>query len=140
MAKKRKEQEAQIRASSRRCRGPLMHDSESEREGFDRWRELEAKGDDEGAREMIDLLVLEAQEVAAPGFRVRLPGMPEKGNWMGLRRVGFPLIRLRGDAVGRGCGADLNDEIVSHPFDGAEHETACHDCGVLTSWKAPVFY
>ena len=137
---KRKQQEEQIRAVSRRCRGPLMYDDAREQEGFSQWRALEAERDDSGARKMIERLVKDAQEVAAPGLKVHAPPMPEEGDWPALRRAALPLIRLRGSRVGRGCGADLNDQILDHPFDGADHETACPDCGVLTSWKAPVFY
>ena len=139
MATKREKQEEQIRAVSRRCRGPLMYDDVKEQEGFNQWRALEAERDYRGAVKMVARLVEDAQEVATHGLKVHTPPMPE-GDWPALRRAALPLIRLRASRVGRGCGSDLNDQILDHPFDGAEHETACPKCGVLHSWKAPVFY
>jgi hypothetical protein len=38
----------------------------------------------------------------------------------------------------RKCGADFNDVIVQHPYDGNEHTVTC-DCGTEISFRSPVF-
>lgn len=143
------EQEKQIRAVKKSCRGPALADPKVVREHFDLWYELEAKGKTEPMLVMISALRIAAQDVAAKGFIVSLPpnadepgvlaGEEECGTVAELRRAAFPLIRLRGDTVGRGCGRDFNETILAYPFDGTENKDECPGCGVVTSWKAPVF-
>ncbi len=132
----RKVQEEVVLGITRRCRGPHLVAEGEQRERFDRWYEIEKAGKEKPARTMIAELVEAANELAP--FEV-VARHAEKGDWEGLRRAAFPLIRLRGDAVGHGCGWDLNEEILKHPFDGEDHETECPNCGVSMGWTAPVF-
>ena len=41
----------------------------------------------------------------------------------------------RGVETRSGCGYDFSQTVLNHPFDGAEHETPCPKCGVVTSWN-----
>ena len=133
----REAQEETILAVTKKCRGPYLVEPEAEAERFEKWRGIVDAGDETAALDMIGELAEEAS-VLAP-FKVHHRPVIE-GNWESLQRAALPLIRLRGDTVGQGCGWDLNEEIVKHPFDGAEHETECPNCGISMSWKAPVFY
>ncbi len=134
----REEQEILVTSVKRLCRGPYLVEAQDEEDRFAEWRRIEAADDEGAARDMIDRLVVAANAAAVPGF-VFTPRTVAPGDWDGLRRVVFPLIRLRGDMVGHTCGWDLNEEIVKHPFDAAEHETKCPTCDINISWRAPVF-
>ena len=142
MAKKksdvRLEQEALILGVTKRCRGVYLVDADTQTKNFEAWRAIEDAGKEKPALAMIDELVEAANEHAPKGFVVSARPVVE-GSWDSLRRAALPLIRLRGDKVGQGCGWDLNEEIIKHPFDGAEHMTECPNCGHDISWKAPVF-
>lgn len=135
----RKAQEAHVRLVGRTCVGPLLIKPKEEKARWVRWRALEDAGDWEGALEMITALVATNQKHCNKGFKLQARPLPEKGDWPALRRVSYPQIRLRSQTVGQGCGWNLNEEIVKHPFDGEEHVTTCPDCGAEHSWKAPVF-
>lgn len=136
----REQQESHVRVVPLTCRGRLMYDPEDEQKSFKKWYALRDANDDVGARRFIGKLVDAAQEVAAVGVTVRIGPLPEaEGDWFALRQIAFPLIRLRGQRVGFRCGVDLVEEILKHPFDGAEHETVCSGCGTPQSWKAPIF-
>ncbi len=130
-------QEATVLAVTKRCRGKYLVEPEKEAERFEQWRVIMDAGDETAALDMIAGLAEEATALA-PFTVVARPVV--EGNWESLQRAAFPLIRLRGDTVGKGCGWDLNEEIVLHPFDGAEHETECPTCGHSISWKAPIFH
>ena len=132
----RKEQEEVILAVTKTCRGPYLVEPEKEAERFEQWRDIVDSGDEPAALAMIAGLAEEATAIAP--FTVHSRPVKE-GDWESLQRAALPLIRLRGDTVGKGCGWDLNEEIVLHPFDGAEHVTECPNCGISMSWKAPVF-
>lgn len=137
LAEAREANEAQVLAVTKKCRGPYVTDAEEQAEGFDEWRGIEGV-DEKAARALITRLEERATELAPTGMAVAAPPVGE-GDWEGLKRAAFPLIRLRGDRIGRGCGWDLNEEIIKHPFDGGEHVTECPNCGISISWKAPVF-
>lgn len=138
---RRREQEQHVLAVDRICRGPYLVHPEEEAKRFAAWYSLEEKNDEHAMRQMIWALMQEAEEETARGFTLRLAGPPyEQRDLQALRRIAFPLIRLRGDTVGKPCGWNLNEEIVKHAFDGAEHVTDCPGCGVEMTWKAPVFY
>ena len=123
----------------RRCLGPYLRSSEDEKADFQAWREIEGEGEEKDALRMIQRLVDEAADNHADtGFVVRSRPVVD-GNWESLRRAAFPFIRLRSVTVGKGCGWNLSEEIIEHPFDGAEHVTVCPNCGIDISWKAPVF-
>lgn len=130
-------QEATVLAVTKKCRGKYLVDPEVEAERFDQWRDIVDSGDEGAALAMIATLAEAASELAP--FTVT-PRPVVEGNWESLQRSVLPLIRLRGDTVGQGCGWDLNEEIVLHPFDGAEHTTECPNCGISMSWRAPVFH
>ncbi len=132
----REAQEELVLSVTKKCRGPYLVEPEAEAERFEKWRGIVDAGDETAALDMIAGLAEEAT-VLAP-FTVHARPVHE-GDWESLQRAALPLIRLRGDTVGQGCGWDLNEEIVKHPFDGAEHETDCPNCGHSISWKAPVF-
>ena len=134
------EQEAIVEAVTKRCRGVHLVEPEKQTTRFEAWYALERKDNVKGAAKMIAELAEAANEHTPAGYIVSAPIVPEDADWDALRRLAFPLIRLRGDAVGRTCGWDLNEEIVQHPFDGAEHLTECPNCGIEISWKAPVFH
>lgn len=36
-----------------------------------------------------------------------------------------------------GCGYDFSQTVMAEPYDGAEHESTCPQCGVTTSWRSP---
>lgn len=135
------EQFAAVMANNRTCRGPLVVTDKAQAAGFKAWYALEATGYWGGAVKLLAKLVTNAQLVAdklhgAPGkFRVTCADV-EEGNWDGLRRVIFPFIRLFAEKVGKPCSVDLNEEVVRHPWDGAEHVTDCPGCGAPHSWRA----
>ena len=133
------EQEEIVTAVTKRCRGIHLISPEDQAERFEAWRALEDKGNIKGATKMIGELVEIANEHTPKVFVMSEPTIPDDVDWDALRRLALPLIRLRGDKVGQSCGWDLNQEIVKHPFDGAEHITECPNCGISMSWKAPVF-
>ena len=136
----REGQEAHVRMVQRLCNGPLLVKEGTERARWKRWRALEADGDWGSALGMALELRDAAQAlVESKSLVVYLPPAPPEGDWSAMRRAVFPLLRLRGVTIGQGCGNNLNDEIVKHPFDGAEHQSICPKCGVVTSWKAPTF-
>ena len=137
LAAAREVQEEAVLSVTKKCRGKYLVDPEVEAERFEKWRGLVDAGDEVGARDMIEELAAAASEIAPFTVQAR---PADEGDWEGLQRAALPLIRLRGDTVGQGCGWDLNEEIVGHPFDGAEHTTECPNCGISISWKAPVFY
>lgn len=58
--------------------------------------------------------------------------------WQGLMAEG-KADEARTVATRVGCGYDFGLTVVSEPFDGSEHETPCPKCGVVTSWRSPVF-
>jgi hypothetical protein len=39
----------------------------------------------------------------------------------------------------RPCGYDFNETILAGPLDGQEHAYACPTCGVVGSYRAPMF-
>ncbi len=133
------EQEAVVLAVTKTCRGPYLISEERQQLGFEAWRAVEDT-DEKGARQLIKDLIQEANNHTPSGMVLDRALPEEEGNWPALKRIALPLIRLRGDEVGQGCGWDLNEEILKHPFDGAEHMTDCPQCGIEISWKAPVFY
>ncbi len=135
----REGQEAHVKSVARRCRGPKLVSDEDVAPRWDAWRVLRDEDDWDSALDMVQVLRKIAQSHATTGFTVSKVPDPEKGDWAALERIAFPLIRLRGATVGKGCGWPLNLEIVKHPFDGAEHVTTCPNCGNMISWKAPVF-
>ena len=137
--KERGEQEAHVLAVRKRCRGVHLVREKEQRSRFDAWTALEDSADLKGASVMISNLVEAANKHTKSGFVVSEPIYTGDEGFDDLRRIAFPLIRLRGDKIGQGCGWDLNEEILKHPFDGAEHLTTCPNCGIEMSWKAPVF-
>lgn len=136
----REQQEAHVRMVPKICRGPLQYSNEDEQALFKKWYVFEAKDDFNGARKFILVLFAAAQKFATPGFRVSVPSIPEEDEWITIRRAGWTYLRVRGQLVGRACGWDLNEEIMRHKFDGAEHETECPICGTPHYWTGPVFY
>jgi len=140
----KEQQDEHVRKVGRTCRGPLLVDPKVEAANFTKWYGLEEAGDVDGVIAMIGELYDEAKKLAAPGFRFGAPRVvvdaDAPGAWDYLRRIAFPFIRLRGDKVGKGCGYDLNQEILKHPYDGEGHEIECPECGTPTSWTSPVFY
>ena len=140
----KEQQDEYVLKVGRICRGSLLVDAKVEAANFIRWYAFEDASDVDGAIVLIDELYEAAKKVVAPGFKLgKLPLVVDAdafGVWEYLRRIAFPMIRLRGDKVGKPCGYDLNQEIVKHPYDGEEHEMACPGCGTPTSWTSPVFY
>lgn len=140
----KEEQDEHVRKIGRTCRGPLLVDPKVEAANFKEWYVLEETGDVDGAIKMIGELHDEAKKLAAPGFKFGKPKIVVDADapavWDYLRRLAFPVIRLRGDKVGKPCGHDLNQEIVRHPYDGEMYEMKCPKCGTPTSWTSPVFY
>lgn len=49
------------------------------------------------------------------------------------------LIYARPDAVGRPCGYDYNQFVVSNPWDGQIYETKCPLCGEEDKYQAPIY-
>jgi len=50
------------------------------------------------------------------------------------------LLRLRAESrYRRGCGYDFNKTIVENPWDGKTRQVKCPQCGVVTTYTAPVF-
>lgn len=41
--------------------------------------------------------------------------------------------------VGRPCGNDFNEIVLSHPFDGQERAYKCPKCGVEGVFRSPIF-
>jgi len=140
------EKDAHVRLVGRRCRGPLLTTVEYQRGAFDRWYDLEDAGDAAGAVVMLGALFEAAMKLKHPGFKMRAPTLPENIDeitpalWETLRRRAFPLIRLYGDQVGRGCGWDVNEEITAQPYDGESRSVECPKCGSVLEYTSPVFY
>lgn len=139
------EKDAHVRSVGRTCRGPMLTTVEHQRPQFDTWYALEESNDVAGALVMIGLLFDDAKKVKHPGFKMgAVPELdPEELGpepWDALRRRAFPLIRLYGDRVGRGCGWDVNEEITAQPYDGESRSVECPKCGSLIEYTSPVFY
>ncbi len=141
----RVQQDTHVRSIERTCRGPLLVDPEIERVNFDRWYVLEELRDVDGVGGLLGELYENAKQLAAPGFKLgAVPALVVDPNdaetWEYLRRLVFPMIRLRGDKVGKPCGYDQNQIVVAHPYDGETRQVPCPDCDTLFVWTSPVFY
>lgn len=132
-------EEAQVRVIKRTCLGPLMLKDEVWQKNLKLWEGIEDAGDMASAHDFIVMLVNDAKKVAHPGFKLSPPeDLPE--DWVALRRIALPFIRLRGNKIGRACGYDVNDLVVAAGFDGEEHSAKCPNCGTMITWRAPIFY
>lgn len=139
------EKDAHVRLIARTCRGPMLTTVEQQREAFDHWYVLEEANDVAGALEAIGALFEAARKLKHPGYKMAaFPELDLKEivpePWEALRRRAFPLIRLYGDRVGRGCGWDLNEEITGQPYDGESRSVECPECGSVLEYTSPVFY
>lgn len=114
------------------CRGPLLRTDEAQRPLFDQWYEIEQAGRAEAAGGFYLMLHEDAERIAGHAVPLphnRLVDAVAHANWGELRRLTFPMIRLRAEAVGRPCGADLTPLIDAVPQDDAVHKLACPACG-----------
>lgn len=60
----------------------------------------------------------------------------QMAQWQGLMDAG-KVEEARVIQTRTGCGYDFGQTVLSEPFDGAEHESTCPKCGVVTSWRSP---
>lgn len=128
------------------CLGPCIYDEKTMRGLFDAWYKIEKEGIIDNNRGkgigFVKGLFEETKKLAkkvSPKFQFSIPEVfPD--DWEGLRRMAFPLMKLRTSKIGKPCGHNMAFDVVEHPFDGSEHKDECPNCGNKRSWRSPVFY
>lgn len=124
------------------CRGVLLRTDAEQRPLFDQWYAVEQRGMPMEAESFLAMLHSDAQHIAnnhgPEGFKlfwpeVRIHRAVYERNWEELRRLAFPLIRLRGEMIGRPCGYLLTELVEAVPADGGEHTVVCPRCGNTVS-------
>lgn len=123
---KRDEAERIVRSVRRTCRGhPLL--SYAERRGYIvRWRAAERAGDFSFGlvlkRELEEKLKRSSRPIA-------------EQDWQNLLRRVASLVSVHTED----CGYNFNDIVAAGPWDGKEHDYQCPCCGVVGSYRAPLF-
>jgi hypothetical protein len=124
------EAEALIRHVNRTCRGKAVLPVDRMRELHAAWDKLSAEGNWFGA---YDFCIHAEEDVNVVGPRV------ENDDWEALGRRTLGAIYAHGDTIGKPCGADFNDQIIAHPFDGEQRSVQCPKCGSVNVFTSPVF-
>lgn len=115
-----------IRSVNRICQGKTLLDFDQRVSFFKRWRNLviDRVNFVEGVSMQLELCSLLRKAYVAVEF----------GNFESLAKEVFKLIDSR-----EGCGADFNDELIKHPFDGQDRKADCYKCGVTTFFTSPFY-
>ena len=72
-------------------------------------------------------------------LKIPLPEIVPADDFEAIYREVFGLIFACEDRVGRGCGADFNEILISGPWDGDRHDYICPKCGINSFYIAPCF-
>ena len=123
---KRAQAEKIIRSVRRLCRGqPLLHDGER-REYILRWQAAERAGDFRFGlalkHELEEKLKRSSRHIT-------------EQDWENLLRRVASLVSAHTEV----CGYDFNDTVVAGPWDGELHNYQCPRCGVVGSYRSPLF-
>lgn len=136
----RSEIEAQQRSVRRHCKGPFRLTEQEKKDLLECWSLVATSKDIPAAKGIVMAI-----EVYVDSGHKPLPD-----DWDVVLGRFQDLLDLRRK---EGCGYNFNDFILSHPFDGhdygliyddennliADRRTPCPWCGILISWKAPLY-
>lgn len=127
----REEVEKDVKSIGRTCRGPLLL-AEDE---INTYRDILNKAlEDMSPLNQAILIALKT----ALELRYGLPQEECTEINKLVNRV-VALVFARNDTIGKPmCGYDVNQIILSNPFDGKEHEYICPRCGLEEFYIAPI--